>query len=40
MSEEIPVQDCDQCLNPFWADKLQNGLCPNCSENDLESFFE
>lgn len=40
MSDDIPVEDCDQCLNPFWADQLTDGLCPTCGVNDLESFFE
>jgi hypothetical protein len=37
---DIPVQDCDQCLNPFWEDQLEAGLCPTCGENNLSSFFE
>ena len=37
---DINVQDCDQCLNPYWEDQLKNGLCPTCGENDLASFFE
>jgi hypothetical protein len=37
---DIPVQDCDQCLNPFWEDQLEAGLCLTCGENDLSSFFE
>ena len=37
---DILVKDCDQCLNPFYEDQLTEGLCPNCSENDLSSFFE
>ena len=37
---DINVQDCDQCLNPYWEDQLENGLCPTCGENDLASFFE
>jgi len=37
---DINVQDCDQCLNPFWEDQLKSGLCPTCGENDLASFFE
>ena len=40
MSDDIPVEDCDLCLNPFWADQLTDGLCPTCGVNDLESFFE
>ena len=37
---DINVQDCDQCLNPYWEDQLENGLCPTCGQNDLASFFE
>ena len=40
MAKDIFVQDCDQCLNPFYEDQLSEGLCPNCGENDLASFFE
>ena len=37
---DIPAVDCDQCLQPTWADDLYDGLCPTCGVNDLESFFK
>ena len=27
---DIHVQDCDSCLNPFWADELVDNLCTDC----------
>jgi len=38
--KDIPVVDCDQCLNPYWEDELTLGLCPTCNTNDLSGFFE
>jgi len=37
---DIPVVDCDQCLQPVWEDELYDGLCKNCNQNDLSEFFE
>jgi len=37
---DIPAVDCDQCLQPTWADDLYDGLCSICSQNDLSGFFE
>lgn len=37
---DIPVVDCDQCLQPVWEDELYDGLCKNCNQNDLSGFFE
>ena len=36
----IPVEDCDQCLNPYWQDQLTDGLCSSCSVDDVAGFFE
>ena len=40
MMGDIPVVDCDQCLQPVWEDETYDGLCKNCSQNDLSGFFE
>ena len=32
---DIHVRDCDNCLNPFWEDALEEGLCEACQEYDL-----
>jgi len=40
MMADIPVVDCDQCLQPVWEDELYDGLCKNCNQNDLSGFFE
>jgi hypothetical protein len=37
---DIEAVDCDQCLQPTWADALYDGLCSTCSQNDLSGFFE
>ena len=37
---DIPVVDCDQCLQPVWEDETYDGLCKNCSQNDLSGLFE
>jgi len=37
---DIEAVDCDQCLQPTWADMLYDGLCSTCSQNDLSGFFE
>jgi len=37
---DIPVVDCDQCLQPVWENEIYDGLCKNCSQNDLSGFFE
>ena len=37
---DIPVVDCDQCLQPVWENELYDGLCKNCNQNDLSGFFE
>ena len=37
---DIEAVDCDQCLQPTWADDLYDGLCSTCSQNDLSGFFE
>jgi len=38
--KDIEAVDCDQCLQPTWADDLYDGLCSTCSQNDLSGFFE
>jgi hypothetical protein len=37
---DIPVVDCEQCLQPVWENDLYDGLCSTCSQNDLSGFFE
>jgi len=27
---DIHVQDCDECLHPFWEDELTDGVCERC----------
>jgi len=37
---DIPVVDCEQCLQPVWENDIYDGLCSTCSQNDLSGFFE
>ena len=30
---DVPVADCDECLNPYWEDELINGVCERCTES-------
>jgi len=37
---DIFVQDCEQCLQPFYEDSLINGLCHTCNENGLPELVK
>jgi hypothetical protein len=30
---DIFVEDCDECLHPYWSNELIDGVCERCIEH-------